>query len=245
MEVEMKMFGTELSLFSRHVFELFEGIKGVLFFLKSTDCKIVSGNQLFAEHCGYETVEALNGRSDFDIFPIEIAQQFRTDDLEVMSSKVAKQNVIELFPSYLGDLEWFVTRKIPLFDHSGSVVGLCGTCQSYEGSSHTMRPYQELYPAMQHIKSHLNQKLSNQALAAIAGLSVRQFERRFKQLFHCSAHQYILKLRILKSCDLLLSRNMAMADVALEMGFYDQCAFSNQFKKIIGVSPLKYLKHRL
>jgi len=241
----MKMLGTELSLFSRHVFELFEGIKGVLFFLKSADCRIVSGNQLFAEHCGYEDAEALNGRSDFEIFPTEIAQQFRNDDLEVMQSKVAKQDVIELFPNYLGDLEWFVTNKIPLFDQAGTVVGLCGTCQIYEGSSHTMRPYKELYPAMQHIKTRLKQKLSNKELAAISGLSVRQFERRFKQIFHCSAHQYILKLRILKSCDLLLSCNMTIADVALEMGFYDQCAFSNQFKKIIGVSPLKYLKQRL
>ena len=239
------MLGTELGLFSQHVFELFEGIKDVLFFLKSADCQIVAGNQLFAEHCGFESVEALNGKSDFDIFPTEIAQQFRNDDLEVMQSKVAKQKVIELFPNYLGDLEWFVTNKIPLFDHAGTVVGLCGTCQFYEKSSHVMRPYKELYPAMQHIKAHLNRKLSNQDLAAISGLSVRQFERRFKRIFHCSAHQYILKLRILKSCDLLLSRNMTIADVALELGFYDQCAFSNQFKKIIGVSPLKYLKQRL
>ncbi len=239
------MLGTELSLFSQNVFDLFEGIKGVLFFLKNKDCTIVSGNKLFTQHCGFTKVEELNGKNDFDIFPSEIAQQFRNDDLEIISSKKNKNNVIELFPNYLGDLDWYITNKIPLFDSQGHIVGLCGTCQVYEDSSHIMRPFKEIYRAVQHIKDNLNKKISNEDLAYISGLSVRQFERRFKQIFNCSAHQYILKLRVLKSCDLLLSQNMSIGEVALEMGFYDQSAFSNQFKKNIGISPLQYLKKHI
>ncbi|MCH2176449.1 MAG: AraC family transcriptional regulator [Lentisphaeria bacterium] len=238
----MNLLGTENSQFSAHFFKLFEGIHSVMFFLKNKDFIIVSGNQLFAEHCGFSHTNELHGKTDFEIFPAEIAQQFRNDDLKVMQTQQPNLNIIELFPNYLGDLEWFITSKIPLFDMNGDCVGLCGTCQPYEDSSIPARPFKEIYLATQHIKNNLKRKMTNEELAKISGLSVRQFERRFKQVFHTSAHQYIMKLRILKSCDMLLSRNMTIADVALDMGFYDQSAFSNQFKKIIGISPLKYVK---
>jgi len=232
-------------ILSQDFLKLFEEIKGVLFFIKDRESRLISGNLLFAEHCGFSDVEDLPGKTDFEIFPIELAEQFRRDDKEVMESGKVKEKIIELFPNYLGDLCWFITSKIPLLDSNGEVWALCGVCQHYENSSNYVRPFGEIYSALDYLKENYTRKVTNEELAQEAGLSVRQFERRFKKLFDCSAHQYLVKLRILKACDLLLSKDMIIADIALELGFYDQSAFTAHFKKQVGVTPLKYIKrHR-
>ena len=224
---------------------LFDGLTGILFFVKNKDSQIITGNQLLAEHMGFANIVDLIGKDDFDVFPVELAEQYRKDDLEVMASGNAKDQIIELFPNYLGDLAWFVTRKTPLCNEQGEVCGLSGTLSRYENSDHFMRPFKEISRALDYLKEHYCEKISNMQLAEIAGVSVRQFEIRFKEIFDCTAHQYMIKLRILKSCKLLLKRNMTISEVGLELGFYDQSAFSHTFKKQIGTSPMKYIKkHR-
>ena len=96
--------------------------------------------------------------------------------------------------------------------------------------------------AVDYIKENFSIKVTVQELAAMVNLSTRQFERRFKATFKTTVHQYILKLRILKSCDLLLKSNMTIADVALEVGFYDQSAYTRFFKKFMNETPLQYQK---
>ena len=65
----------------------------------------------------------------------------------------------------------------------------------------------------------------------MVNLSTRQFERRFKDIFNTTVHQYILKLRILKSCDYLLKSDKSIAEIALTVGFYDQSTYTKYFKK--------------
>ena len=222
---------------------LFDGLAGILFFVKNKDSQIVIGNQLLAEHMGFSSVSELQGKDDFDVFPIELAEQYRKDDLEVMRSGKGKRDIIELFPNYLGDLTWFITSKNPLYNTDGDVCGLCGTLTRYENSDQFIRPFKEISLALDYLKKHYCEKISNEQLAQVAGLSVRQFEMRFKEIFSCTAHQYIIKLRILKSCKFLIKQNLTIGEVALEMGFYDQSAFSRTFKKHVGMSPMKYIKN--
>lgn len=200
------------------------------------------GNQLFVHHCGFEEESELVGKNDYDIFPSELAEQYIKDDRKILDSGQPKKNIIELFPNYLGDPIWFMTNKIPLFDRDNKTIGLIGTCQSYEESSHFIRPYLELSKAIEYIKNNYNEKISIEDLAGMVNLSTRQFERRFKDTFKTTAHQYILKLRILKSCDMLLKKNTSIADIALEIGFYDQSAYTKHFSKFMGMTPFQYQK---
>lgn len=224
---------------------LFEKLPSILFFAKNTKGQIMMGNELFVRHCGFQSEEDLIGKDDYDIFPSELAEQYISGDKKVMESGQPKMNIIELFPNYLGDPIWFMTNKIPLFDHNQKIIGVCGTCQSYEQSSNFIRPYLELSKAMDYIKAHYSSKVTIQELASMVNLSTRQFERRFKETFKTTVHQYILKLRILKSCDLLLKSNTTIADVALDVGFYDQSAYTRFFKKFMKMTPLQYQKNKL
>ena len=224
-------------------FRVFDDIKGVLFFVKNRQCELVWANPRLAEHCGFSTVEDLiKAQSDFNIHSVEMAEQYREDDQEVMESGESKEGIVELFPNYLGDPSWFVTKKIPLFNKDGQVMGLYGIMQAYENSGKLSRSLGEISKALEYIKAHYTEKISNKTLAQETGMSVRPFEKRFKEVFNSTPHQYIIKLRILKACDLLLSKNKTIIEVATEMGFYDQSAFSLHFKKHVGSTPLKYIK---
>ncbi len=229
---------------SMEILRGFQDIKGVLFFLKNRECELVWCNLLLAEHCGFKSIEEFcNAQSDFNIHSTELAQRYREDDLQVMESGQTKDNIVELFPNYLGDLNWFVTTKVPLLNKKGEAMGLYGVMQAYENSSKLGRPLGEVSKALDYIRdNYCTKKMSNKMLASKAGLSVRQFENRFKEIFQTTPHQYILKLKILKACDLLLSKNMTIIDVATELGFYDQSAFNLHFKRQVGTTPLKYIK---
>jgi len=233
---------TPLFHLSKDFYTLFEGLKGVLFFVKGEKGQILGGNKRFAEHCGFKVASEVIGKTDKDIFPIALAEQFIADDLQVMQSRHGKKDIIELFPNYLGDLAWFITNKIPLYNKSGQITALCGTCQPYQDSGLYIGPYNQIHHALEYLKEHYTQPVSNGQLAEISGLSIRQFEKRFRQVFNTTAQKYIMKLRILKSCELILSQDYAMAEISQQLGFFDQSAFSNHFKTVVGMSPLKYLK---
>ncbi|WP_158972462.1 helix-turn-helix domain-containing protein [Paraglaciecola sp. L3A3] len=227
-----------------NIMQLFDATAGMLFFIKGIDCRLITGNKLLLLHLGFERKEDILGKSDFDIFPIVYAERYYEDDLEIISKQQSKSNIVELFPNHLGELDWFVTTKIPLFDHAGNIAGLCGVLQSYNNSNHYSIALKEIAKALDYIKDNYTQKLSNSHLAELCGLSVRQFENRFKDIFQSTPHQYIIKMKILKACELIVNGEMAINEIGLFLGFYDQSAFTAQFKKNVGHTPSQYIKQR-
>lgn len=223
---------------------LVDSIGGALLFVKNSQSRIINGNQLMAEHCGFDSVDKLKEKSDFDIFPYELAIHYRQDDQEVFSSGNSKLNIVELFPNAVGQLQWIICNKTAILNAAGKTIGLIGVCQAFEHSQAYAKPFTSIARSIEFLQDNYTQKLSPQSLAALSGLSVRQFERRFKQLFKTSLHQYVLELRVLKACELLLSGQKPMTDIAVELGFYDQSAFSAAFKRKMGCTPLQYIKKR-
>ena len=67
---------------------------------------------------------------------------------------------------------------------------------------------------------------------------------KFKKAFNITPHQYILKKKILVSCDMLLNHNTSISKIAETLKFSDEYAFANAFKKQIGTTPAKYRKNR-
>ena len=227
---------------SKQFIKLFESTRGILFFIKDRDCKLITGNKALLKHLNLTSAKEALNKSDFDLFPVEIAQRYYEDDLEVMNSGQEKTDIVELFPNHKGELQWFLTTKIPVFDAKGDVAGLCGILQSYKSSSHDLEILNDISPALDYMKTHYKEKISNTELASLCSLSVRQFDHRFKNIFKVTTHQYLLRMKILKACQLIIETDIAIADIANLLNFYDQSAFANQFKKQVGQTPLQYLK---
>ena len=79
-------------------------------------------------------------------------------------------------------------------------------------------------------------------LAALCGISESYFRRIFQGEFGCSPIQYVRNLRISRAKELLKSDLYSISDVAELSGFHDECYFSREFKKAVGVSPSVYNK---
>ena len=67
---------------------------------------------------------------------------------------------------------------------------------------------------------------------------------KFKKAYNITPHQYILRKKIIVSCDMLLNQNLSIAKIAETLKFTDEYAFSHAFKKQLGITPSKYRKNR-
>jgi PAS domain S-box-containing protein len=65
------------------------------------------------------------GKSDFDLFPKDIAEKFWADDQKVIQGQPVV-NREEFFLNGEGEKQWLLTSKLPLRDQSGKIVGLVG-----------------------------------------------------------------------------------------------------------------------
>ncbi|VGO21288.1 PAS domain S-box protein [Pontiella sulfatireligans] len=69
--------------------------------------------------------EELIGKSDFDFYPREQAQQMYDEEQEIMRSERALQK--EEFATTPDGDRWYLTTKVPRYDEQGKVVGTFGT----------------------------------------------------------------------------------------------------------------------
>ncbi|WP_436286831.1 GlxA family transcriptional regulator [Xenorhabdus poinarii] len=81
-----------------------------------------------------------------------------------------------------------------------------------------------------------------QKLADIAGMSLRNFNRRFKNATDMSPLQYLLKVRIDYAIDFLQLTNLTVQEIAALVGYQDMTNFNRHFKRRAGVSPRDYRK---
>ncbi len=225
---------------ARSINQLFDHIPDLMYFVKDRDSRIVTGNTEFAHHCGKRAPEDLQGCTDEELFPAYMARKFLADDRTVLARGEPLLNLVELFPTRERLPEWFITQKLPLFDRSGAVCGLCGTVQSYEDLlNNSQDPVMEL---VQHIRANYAQSLSVPALARSIGFSQRQLERRFQAAFRMSPRQFIVRLRVLIASDRLRRSDAPITEIAHECGFYDHSSFIRHFRAVFETSPLAYRK---
>jgi AraC family transcriptional regulator len=87
-----------------------------------------------------------------------------------------------------------------------------------------------------YITTHLDQKITNDALAQIGGLSTAaHFCAVFKQTEGMSPHRYVLQYRVRRT-----RTEMSLAEIADTVGFSNQSHCVRSFRKIVGVTPGDY-----
>lgn len=219
---------------------LFDHLPGVLFFAKDREGRLLAANRALLDLYGYAREEEFWGVTDFELLPRSLAEKFREDDLRVIRTGVAMLEIVEVFISRHGIPAWFLTNKIPIRSRDGEVIGVMGTIQDYEKQRELLPADSDISQALQHIGANFHREIPIPGLAERCGLSVRQFERKFKEHLKTPPQQYIIKMRVHAACDELRRSKKAIADIATDLGFYDQAAFSRQFRKHMGMTPLYY-----
>ena len=223
---------------------LFNHIPGVSFFAKNQNLELIAANKRFWERLAFDSEAELIGKNDFELFPQRLAENFRRDDLEVMQSGEPKLDILELFFDSQGLPDWFLTNKFPIFDHDRQVIGVMGTVKSLVRGEHTLYPNLQFHRAVEYLRSHFTEQILFSDLAKMVGMSVRQFNRRFKEAFNTTPQSFLIKTRIQAACEELRSSEKSISELAQALGFYDQSSFTQHFRKHIGVTPLAYRKNK-
>lgn len=109
------------------------------------------------------------------------------------------------------------------------------TCPAATTSSDT----QMLGRVLDYLRAHLDAPIGLEQLAAIGNVSKHHLIRTFKAAVGMPPLAYHMQLRLIEARRRLrLGRHIQ--DVALGLGFYDLSHFSNAFRKVMGISPLRF-----
>lgn len=100
----------------------------------------------------------------------------------------------------------------------------------------------KIAPAVEYIAKNYNERLTNEYLATVCGLSTVYFRKLFTDIFGVSPITYIQDLRVKKAKEMLRSDFGSISDVAQSLGYTSIYDFSRTFKKHTGISPMKYAK---
>jgi AraC-like DNA-binding protein len=189
-----------------------------------------------------EGISDVLGKTDYDLSPSYLADQFRLDDDQVLTGKRIV-NRIELVGEPDGLSHWHVTNKIPLFDATGIVIGSAGITRRLSASAQDTISGMEFGPVLAYMRDHYHSPISNLQLARLAHLSVRAFERKFRNSFHITPQRYLRKLQLQMASRALVYSSNSIAEVSLSCGFVDQSHFTREFRRHLGRTPREYRDH--
>ncbi|MEI7942307.1 MAG: PAS domain S-box protein [Candidatus Riflemargulisbacteria bacterium] len=95
-----------------------------LVWLKNEKGQFLSVNQAFATSCCIDNPELLLGKTDFDVWPKDLAQKYIEDDNNLIKTRQAL--ITEELILDKGEIKWFETFKKPVFNKNNEIIGTTG-----------------------------------------------------------------------------------------------------------------------
>ena len=109
-----------------------------IIFYKDMDGVYRGGNSAWAALVG-KPVDQLVGKTDFDLFPAEVAKSFQSYDKEMLASGKPRHNKEWLvYPD--GRKVYVETLKTPWAGQDGKVLGVLGMCHEIEAPHNAEAP---------------------------------------------------------------------------------------------------------
>lgn len=97
-------------------------------------------------------------------------------------------------------------------------------------------------PALEFMVKNFQQEISIEQLAELVHLSKSYFMNCFKKAVGIGAIEHLTQLRINAACEVLLSTDQKISDIALNCGYANLSNFNRHFLKMVGCSPNQYRK---
>jgi PAS domain S-box-containing protein len=95
-------------------------------YIKDVEGHFLRGNSALARFLGVPDAAALEGKTDADYFPRELAQQFTEEEERIIQSEQPLVNREALMCDRGGQPHWVLTIKVPLRDYAGKTMGTVG-----------------------------------------------------------------------------------------------------------------------
>ncbi len=99
-----------------------------------------------------------------------------------------------------------------------------------------------IYQAREYLLEHALQPPSLTELAKIAGINEFKLKQGFRQVFNNTVYGYLSDYKLNQARELLVHGNIAIKEVADDLGYSSVQHFSNAFRKKFGIPPGKVRK---
>ena len=117
-------------------------------YVKDKFCRKSIANLADIKNMGKQSESEVLGKSDYELFPKEMAEQFFEDDQFVIKTGKAIVNREEFVLDSEGNKRWLVTSKLPLRDAENNIIGLVGIghdiTQRKDAEEKIKKAYEEL-----------------------------------------------------------------------------------------------------
>ncbi|MGL4610123.1 MAG: AraC family ligand binding domain-containing protein [Trueperaceae bacterium] len=123
------------------------------------------------------------------------------------------------------------------------MLGVLVSCYADKTLSlHTIgKEHKAVRVAQKFLEAHPTSEVSLESLANLTSLSSFHLLRVFKRDMGVSPHGYQIQQRI-ELAKKFLREGKKIAEVALETGFHDQSHMGLHFKRLVGVTPMQFVK---
>ena len=115
--------------------------------------------------------------------------------------------------------------------------------RSYEGMRAVeSRPLIRLGTVLSHMERHYTERIRLEDLTAIARMSGSGLLRAFRSITGYAPMEYLIRLRILRACDILRAGELNITETAYRVGFSDSNYFTRQFRQVMQCTPREYCR---
>ncbi|OJF99107.1 histidine kinase [Rhizobium sp. 58] len=95
-------------------------------YAKDLEGRFLIANHATVSDCGFEKMQDILGKNDFDIHAPELAAHFAADERRVIETGEPLFGIEERVAVLKGPDRWLMTSKLPLRDKQGSTIGIVG-----------------------------------------------------------------------------------------------------------------------
>lgn len=206
---------------------------------------LVNADQVHDGHCASD-----NGWSYRAIYPTAEMLATISDELQGPSSGVPWFTEPVVYDPHMANR---LRQFFDLLQHSGNslerqthFLDVMTELVQRHGGNGSYLPTIERQPLAVHrvreyIDNNIDKNISLQELSMLVDLTPHYLTRLFQRHAGAPPHAYQLMMRIQRAKK-LIRLGVSLADVAADTGFTDQSHLHRHFKKMMGVTPGRYLK---
>lgn len=94
----------------------------------------------------------------------------------------------------------------------------------------------------EYIMKHYKEEVCLEKIADLVNMAKGSICRFFKEQTGLTLFEYLNKVKVEFACNLLMNRDLNMADICYDSGFSNLSHFNKQFRKVTGMTPSVYRK---
>lgn len=129
-------------------------------------------------------------------------------------------DLTRLFATYIAEKYTVIAKEKPNF-HSGL-------------------PIWQLRKVEDHVRNHLAEEISVEALAGLAELSPFHFSRVFKEATGMSPLQYVTRERITVAQQWIRETSRSLIEIGMDVGYTSPSHFAKVFRRVTGTTPTEF-----